>query len=188
MRWPHTKTFQIAELGFGTGLNFFETWRQWRVLRQPGQQLIFTSFEAYPLETEEIARAMVPWPELSDLMQPLLHQWPQLSNTAQLWKMDDQTHLEIVKADALAGVMNWQNKADAWYLDGFSPQHNTQMWSAELMQQVFDHTTSNGTFATYTSAGWVRRNLIEAGFEVEKIKGHGRKRHMLTGKRETQTT
>jgi len=109
---------------------------------------------------------------------------PDLSHTPTPWKLDRQTTLTIVKAQALEGVGNWPQKAHAWYLDGFSPQLNRDMWSSQLMEQVFDHTHDTGTFATYTSAGWVRRNLQSSGFIVKKGQGHGGKRHMLVGVRE----
>ncbi len=97
--------------------------------------------------------------------------------------MDEQTTLTIVKAPALQGVKAWDKKAHAWYLDGFSPDKNPDMWSAELMKTVSAHTHDTGTFATYTSAGWVRRNLLASGFIVNKVPGHAGKRHMLIGAR-----
>ena len=70
---------------------------------------------------------------------------------------------------------------NAWFLDGFSPAKNKSMWAPELMQAVFDRTAPGGTFASYTAAGWVRRNLEDAGFTVERKPGFGRKRHMIVG-------
>lgn len=95
--------------------------------------------------------------------------------------MDEQTTLMVVRAPALDGVERWHGPADAWYLDGFSPAKNPDMWSDALMDLVFDRTSPGGTFATYTVAGWVRRNLMAAGFEVARAPGFGRKREMLTG-------
>ncbi|WP_258087706.1 MnmC family methyltransferase, partial [Xenorhabdus bovienii] len=70
--------------------------------------------------------------------------------------------------------------ADAWFLDGFSPAKNPELWDAGLMAQVGAHTKTGGTAATYTAAGFVRRNLADAGFAVTRVKGFGRKRHMTT--------
>lgn len=185
-RWTQHACFDIAELGFGTGLNFLETWRQWCTLRTPTQHLNFTSFEAYPLEASAIERAISIWPELTPFARRLTEFWPRLTSTPTSWKMDTQTTLTIIKADAAQGVRDWQGKAHAWYLDGFSPANNPEMWSQELLSHVYSHTHDNGTFATYTSAGWVRRNLQSAGFNVEKTPGHGRKRHMLVGVRQSE--
>ena len=89
----------------------------------------------------------------------------------------------IVIGDARETVEQWPGRANAWYLDGFSPARNPEMWNAELMQAVHDKTVPGGSFATYTAAGQVRRNLQAAGFKVQTIDGFGRKREMLAGVR-----
>lgn len=179
-RWTMSVGFTIGELGFGTGLNFLETWRNWRECRTSGE-LSFVSFEAFPMTAEDIERALAMWPELSGLTKKLLAHWPSLSKTPMNWAMDEQTTLTIIVGDALDGVRNWRGIADAWYLDGFAPSRNPDMWSADLMQAVADKTKTGGTFASYTAAGWVRRNLQAAGFSVEKRPGHAGKREMITG-------
>ncbi len=180
-RWVGKSVFSIAELGFGTGLNFLETWRHWIKARRDGQHLTFTSFEAFPLETQDIRRALSVWPDLSLLSGRLLECWPDLGEGPTSWAMDGQTTLSVVHAPALDGVQCWEGQADAWYLDGFSPAKNPDMWSATLMHLVYEQTKPEGTFATYTVAGWVRRNLQAAGFDITKKPGFGRKREMMTG-------
>ena len=180
-RWGEGGEFSIAELGFGTGLNFLETWRQWTDHRRPGQHLTYTSFEGYPLTGEEIATAMGNWPDLCAFLECLLASWANLRAGSNTWELDGQTTLTVVHDEVSAGLASWTAKADAWYLDGFSPALNPDMWGAEVMQEVADHTLPGGTMASYTSAGWVRRNLAEAGFEVRKVPGYGRKREMITG-------
>ena len=88
----------------------------------------------------------------------------------------------MVIGDARETLTAWEGRADAWYLDGFSPAKNPELWGEDLMAEVARHTAPNGTFATYTAAGFVRRGLQAAGFTVERRKGHGHKRHMATGK------
>ena len=180
-RWNDGGKFTIGELGFGTGLNFLETWRVWRECRQPGAMLDFVSFEAFPMESEAIERALQHWPELAGLADVLLGHWPDLTTEPRRWAMDGQTGLTVVVGAALDGAREWDGPADAWYLDGFAPARNPDMWSEELMQAVADHTRPGGTFASYTAAGWVRRNLQAAGFEVEKRPGHAGKREMICG-------
>jgi tRNA U34 5-methylaminomethyl-2-thiouridine-forming methyltransferase MnmC len=180
-RWHGTEHFTIAELGFGTGLNFLETWRHWITDRAPGQRLTFVSFERYPLSWEAIATALSKWTSLDDLAAVLVDRW-QTGPDGAPWAMDGQTTLQIAPSDALASVTAWAGKADAWFLDGFAPAKNPDMWSAELMRAVAAHTTPGGTFATYTAAGWVRRNLQAAGFGVEKRPGFAGKREMMCGK------
>ncbi len=183
-RWADHDCFSIAELGFGTGLNFLETWRQWIVTRRTGQRLVFTSFEAYPLAYRDIERALGVWDDgLGPLADEMLRCWKGSQQGRRRWRMDEQTELVVVDGEAERGVAGWDGFADAWYLDGFSPAKNPGMWSAPLMREVFEHTAVGGGFATYTAAGWVRRNLVSAGFEVSKRPGFAGKREMAVGKK-----
>ena len=176
-RWVGTPNFTIGELGFGTGLNFLVSWDEWKKARQPGQHLIFVSVEAHPLKIDVAARALSQWPELEELKERLLKNWNDLYSPIE---MDDQTTLHVRHGEAINEIPHFPF-VDAWYLDGFSPAKNKSMWSAELMQQLANHTAPKGTLASYTAAGWVRRNLELAGFEIEKHKGFGTKRHMIKG-------
>ncbi len=182
-RWPGSDEFSIAELGFGTGLNFLETWRRWIAVRSPAQQLVFTSFEAYPISADDMARALSRWETLKPLSGMLVSRWREAPGLPVLWQLDDQTRLEIIPGKAEQSLKHWDGPADAWYLDGFSPARNPDMWGRDLMQQVHDHTAPDGSFATYTAAGDVRRNLQEAGFVVSKRKGFAGKREMLHGRK-----
>ncbi len=180
-RWSGVPNFSIAELGFGTGLNFLETWRQWIATRSPNQHLVFTSFEGYPLDPEDMVRALQPWELLQDLSAALVAKWCARSEVGSQWQMDAQTELHVVPGAAEKSVAGWVRLADAWYLDGFAPSKNSDMWSEALLGEVFAHTTAGGSFATYTAAGWVRRNLKSAGFDVSKRDGFAGKREMLVG-------
>lgn len=176
--------FVIAELGFGTGLNFLETWRQWIEVRRLGQQLSFVSFEMFPMGADDMARALARWAELSELSGALVARWTaagQGSEETRHWQIDTQTQLRVIVGDAGEEVSQWSGSADAWFLDGFSPAKNPGMWTAELMAEVFARTVPGGSFATYTAAGWVRRNLSAAGFDVEKRPGYAGKREMMSG-------
>ena len=168
--------FHISELGFGTGLNALATWRSWE---QSGQTtpLRFTSFEAYPLAAEDMERALSHWPELRHYSKPLLAAWAKGEQRFTTETLD----LKVIVGDATQAVPAWDDKADAWFLDGFSPAKNPELWSETLMAQVAAHTKPGGTFATYTAAGPVRRALQNAGFTVTRAHGFGRKRHMSHG-------
>ena len=182
-RWHDADHFAIAELGFGTGLSFLETWRHWIAERSPSQQLSFTSFEAFPIDAADMQRALEPWATLKPLADNLLDRWRNLPALPVRWQMDEQTRLEVIPGDAQDAVARWNGQADAWYLDGFSPAQNPDMWSAALLKHVFDHTADSGSFATYTAAGQVRRDLQAAGFTVSKRKGFAGKREMMLGHR-----
>lgn len=185
-RWALRPYFSIAELGFGTGLNFLETWRIWRETRPYSGQLSFTSFEAFPLSTDQMQNALARFPELAGLAERLFDalpsRWPPEGEERPV-RVDRQTQLMVVIGDARKTVADWPGSADAWYLDGFSPAKNPEMWEPHLLDTVCRKTARGGTFATYTAAGDVRRALSAAGFTVEKQPGFGTKRDMLAGRK-----
>ncbi len=165
--------FQIAELGFGTGLNFLTTLQAWQMHECAGR-FTFTSFEAFPMSAEEMQRALSAFPELGPLATELVTHWA--TDTRQI--TIGPATLNVIEGDARENLCVWQGKADAWYLDGFSPAKNPELWQEDLMDEVARHTAPEGTAATYTAAGFVRRGLAAAGFAVTRTPGYGRKRHM----------
>ena len=171
-----TDGFTIAELGFGTGLNALATLQLWRETA-PDKQLIFNSFEAYPLSFAENQRALANWPELEDDAGILIQGLRLGADVIEIGPM--RLILHIGQAGEL--LPDWRESADAWYLDGFSPARNPEMWTESLMTEVGHHTRPGGTFATYTAAGHVRRALENAGFEVTRLPGFAGKRHMSVG-------
>ena len=168
--------FHVAELGFGTGLNMLATLIAWRSAGMTGV-LRYTSFEAYPMTAQDMERALASFPDALGVAGPLLEQWA--AGNMQINLPDLQA--EVIIGDAGVTLDAWQGAADAWYLDGFSPAKNPELWTDALMQSVASHTKPGGTFATYTAAGHVRRGLTEAGFAVDRRAGFGRKRHMSVG-------
>ncbi|MEP4197603.1 MAG: tRNA (5-methylaminomethyl-2-thiouridine)(34)-methyltransferase MnmD [Aliishimia sp.] len=154
-------SFHVAELGFGTGLNFLTTVQAFRAANVSGK-LHFTSFEAFPMSPSDRLRALSHYPDL-----PL-----------DALEGADDVLLNIVQGDARVTLPTWHQRADAWFLDGFSPAKNPELWQPELMAAVAQHTVPGGTAATYTAAGFVRRGLEAAGFDVTRAPGYGTKRHM----------
>lgn len=170
--------FQIAELGFGTGLNCLAARALWQRSGQEGD-LSYTSFELYPLGGPEMVQALAAFPEVEDLAAPLIDA---LANDARSVRLPGLC-LEIIHGDARVTLPDWPGRADAWFLDGFSPAKNPELWEPELMAEVARHTAPGGTAATYSAAGAVRRGLDAAGFEVERRPGFGTKRHMSVARR-----
>ncbi len=168
--------FHVAELGFGTGLNMLALWSEWEKSGQT-TPLTFTSFEAFPMHISDMVRALAAFPELAPWADRFLTRWQ--GEACDLGTL----HLEVIQGDARQSLPAWSGQADAWFLDGFSPAKNPELWGEDLMQQVADHTVSGGTAATYTAAGFVRRGLSDAGFEVTRASGFGYKRHMTTAKK-----
>ncbi|MDJ0640451.1 MAG: tRNA (5-methylaminomethyl-2-thiouridine)(34)-methyltransferase MnmD [Paracoccaceae bacterium] len=167
--------FHIAELGFGTGLNAFAALALWQAKGIPGT-LHYTSFEKYPMAPDDIARALAAFPPIAQVAAPILETLGEDLSCA-----TPSFELTVIPGDARDTLPGWGGKADAWFLDGFSPAKNPELWQLDLMAEVARHTAHGGTFATYTAAGAVRRALADAGFQVERRPGFGRKRHMTAG-------
>jgi len=164
--------FRIAELGFGTGLNLLSAWALWEESGQPGA-LGFTTFEAFPMAPGDMAQALRAFPDLAPWAARFLAVWPGTG------RVDlDTLRFEMIEGDARATLPGWPGQADAWFLDGFAPAKNPELWGDDLLTEVARHTARGGTAATYTAAGFVRRGLEAAGFAVERAPGFGRKRHM----------
>ncbi len=168
--------FHIAELGFGTGLNMLAALLEWRA-SGIGGTLRYTGFEAFPLSAAQIAHALAPFEALGTEAAPFIAAW---ENGARRFDLGG-VRLHVIEGDARQTVPHWDGMADAWFLDGFAPARNPELWNAQLMREVARHTAPGGSFATYTAAGHVRRALSDAGFEVRRGAGFGRKRHMSMG-------
>ena len=167
---------RIAELGFGSGLNALAAAVAWNAADMPGA-LRFTSFEAWPMEPADMARALSRWPELAALAAPLVAAWEAGARRITLPGLD----LEVIEGDAREILPDWTGIADAWFLDGFAPARNPELWEPDLLAHVARRTASGGTFATYSAAGAVRDALRAAGFDVTRAPGFGAKRHMSRG-------
>ena len=164
--------FCVAELGFGTGLNLLATH-----LMAPGMPLNYISFEAFPITVGEMDRAHAAFPEARAVAGPLIEAWKVRARRFTLGAIT----VEVIDADARDALPVWDGLADAWFLDGFSPAKNPELWGVDLLAEVARHTAPGGTFATYTAAGHVRWALAQAGFTVTRRPGFGTKRHMTTG-------
>ena len=169
--------FHVAELGFGTGLNFLATVDAWEKAGNSGS-LSFTSFEAFPMQRAHMRKALEAFSGTGLRVTELADIWTPAGGK---FVVTPGVTLEVVLGDARETLIDLERCADAWYLDGFSPAKNPELWSAELMAEVGARTAPGGTCATYTAAGFVRRGLQDAGFDIERVPGFGRKRHMTRG-------
>ena len=168
--------FRIAELGVGTGLNLLAAWAAWRAAGAAGR-LRYTGFEAAPLAAADMDRALAAFPELAPLAV-----WWRAGWRAGARRIEAPGLVaEIVVGDARETVPRWPRAADAWFLDGFAPARNPEMWDPDLLAAVARRMTPNGRLATYSAAGVVRRALQEAGVATERRPGIAGKRHMTVG-------
>lgn len=177
------QSFVIAESGFGTGLNFLATWQAWRNASVPqGACLHFVSVERFPLAAEDLAKALSYWPELEELAKPLQQHYPPLVSGLHRIVLDGgRVRLSLYFGDALEGWQDMVFCADAWFLDGFAPALNPELWMDSVVEAVRRHSKPGTTLATFTAVGRVRRAFADAGFTMAKVPGYGRKREMLAG-------
>lgn len=182
--WAGRSHFTVAELGFGTGLNIVALLDLWRRSRPAGGRLHVFSVEGFPLTADEAGRALANWPELASVSQVLTAAWP--DGTPGFHRIDlpqFDAVLDLAVGDVAWALDQWTGKADAWFLDGFSPALNPGMWSPEVLDGIAARSAPDARLATFTVAGAVRRGLAERGFVVEKKPGHGRKRERLEARR-----
>ncbi|HLT05392.1 MAG TPA: bifunctional tRNA (5-methylaminomethyl-2-thiouridine)(34)-methyltransferase MnmD/FAD-dependent 5-carboxymethylaminomethyl-2-thiouridine(34) oxidoreductase MnmC [Pseudomonas sp.] len=172
----------IGETGFGTGLNFLCAWQAFADHAPAEARLHFVSVEKFPLAADDLRRALALWPELEAFSAPLLAQYVGIQPGFQRLLFDGgRVVLTLLVGDALECLPQLDARVDAWFLDGFAPAKNPRMWTPELFAQLARLSAPGATLATFTSAGAVRRGLIEAGFRMERVKGFGHKREMLAG-------
>jgi tRNA 5-methylaminomethyl-2-thiouridine biosynthesis bifunctional protein len=183
-RWRGCESFTILETGFGTGLNFLATWDAWRRDEARPAQLRFISVEKFPLAQADLERVHHSWPELAACSALVRAAWPALGNGLHRLAFDDgRVVLDLHFGDALDVLPRLHDRADAIYLDGFSPAKNPGMWSAKVFEALAASARPDATLATWTVAAAIRKGLAAAGFDVWKSAGYGRKRQMLRGRR-----
>ncbi|HTO50317.1 MAG TPA: bifunctional tRNA (5-methylaminomethyl-2-thiouridine)(34)-methyltransferase MnmD/FAD-dependent 5-carboxymethylaminomethyl-2-thiouridine(34) oxidoreductase MnmC [Burkholderiales bacterium] len=184
-RWvalPPQGHFTIGETGFGTALNFAAAWALWEENAPPDARLRYVSIERYPLAPPDIARTLAMWPELARYREALLGQWREVAPGWHRFVFGGgRVLLTLLAGDVHTTLPRLDGRVDAWFLDGFAPARNPEMWQPEVLVQVARLSAPRATCATYSVAGEVRRGLETAGFAVEKTPGFGRKREMLRG-------
>ena len=178
-RWQNRSVFTIAELGFGSGLNFLAAWQLWDKTAQPTQRLHVVSIEKFPFDRAQLSRALLAWPELREFSDQLIAAWPGRVKGIHRLNFGAVT-LTLVHEDVVAGLDQIDSlKADAWFLDGFSPSGNPAMWSPDVMAGISQACAPGARLATFSVAGAVKTALKDAGFTIRKMPGFGSKRHRL---------
>lgn len=173
----------IGETGFGTGLNFLCAWQLFEACARPGARMQFVSVEKYPLSLDDLQRALALWPELSEFAEQLLTQYVAVHEGFQRFVFDrGRVTLTLLIGDALQMLPQVDGQIDAWFLDGFAPAKNPEMWTPELFAELARLAAPESTLATFTSTGWVRRALNAAGFKMKRVPGIGHKWEVLKGR------
>ena len=185
----HNQVFTIGETGFGTGLNFLCAWQHFEQHAPESAQLHFISTEKFPLNAADLKRSLTIWPELSTYSEALTRcRFSACCGHQHVKFADGRIRLTMLMGDALDTLPKLDGYVDAWFLDGFSPSRNPDMWQPALFQAMAQKSHSETTYATFTAARSVRDGLSEAGFSVEKSSGFGHKRDMIKGRFNAEQT
>ena len=182
-RWRERDRFCIGETGFGTGLNLLCTLEAWLADAPATARLEYISVEKHPLSRADLARALAAWPQFTPLADALLAHYPPLVHGLHRRELlDGRVGLTLLFGDAEVMLADLEGRhIDAWYLDGFAPRRNPDMWTEGLFRHIARLSRAGASCATFTAAGAVRRGLQQAGFEMATRPGFGRKRDMLSG-------
>ncbi|PYY72182.1 bifunctional tRNA (5-methylaminomethyl-2-thiouridine)(34)-methyltransferase MnmD/FAD-dependent 5-carboxymethylaminomethyl-2-thiouridine(34) oxidoreductase MnmC [Pseudomonas jessenii] len=179
---PEGGRLVIGETGFGTGLNFLCAWQVFEQHAAAGARLHFVSVEKYPLSPADLQRALALWPELKVFADQLLAQYVAIHQGFQRLTLDNgRVTLTLLIGDALEQLPQLDARIDAWFLDGFAPAKNPDMWTAELFAELARLAAPGASISTFTSTGWVRRLLNAAGFKMKRTPGIGHKWEILRG-------
>jgi len=189
-RLSSNSVFCIGETGFGSGLNFLAAWELWQQTAPQGARLHFITAEKFPLSQADLCKALALWPSLSSLTRPLIDAYPAWLHPGfhRLSFAEGAVQLTLMIGDAadMFGQLLHDAKTDsstpidAWFLDGFAPAKNPEMWSDALFSSIARLSMRSTTAATFSAAGIVKRGLRSAGFTVKKVPGYGRKREMVS--------
>ena len=177
-KFKNKQKFVIAEIGFGTGLNFLLTWKLWKENRKTNGSLTYISFENAPLSKKDIARVYKKFKKLDQYSSFLIKNIPErCKSTHRIFIKGDNLNLILIYDD-ITSLINFNFKADTWFLDGFSPKKNPLVWTDKLFKQLYNFTNLDGSLSTFSVAGHIRRGLLKAGFKVSKVSGYGNKKEI----------
>lgn len=181
--WEKRQSFTITETGFGTGLNFLSAWKLFEETADPGATLDYVTFEKYPLARDQIAGALSLWAGFfGGRLARLVETYPLRISGIHRVHVSPRVRLTLIFDDVNDALPQTAipSGVDAWFLDGFAPAKNPQMWSAVLFREMARLSAPGARAASFTAAGAVRRGLAAQGFTVTKVRGYGRKRDMTT--------
>ncbi|MFA4828355.1 MAG: tRNA (5-methylaminomethyl-2-thiouridine)(34)-methyltransferase MnmD [Thermodesulfovibrionales bacterium] len=185
---PGKKEFRIGETGFGAGrllialMDFLDNCGITDV------DITYNSVELHPITSERMASILGGFrTEVGPLIDLLVRAYSSIEISRPRWHQIQLTRpfgiltLNLWIGEALEMVSALTIPCDAWFLDGHGPKKNPDIWRHELLMAIGEKTKTNGTCATFTVAGVVRRGLIDAGFSVEQRPGFGGKKSVLKG-------
>lgn len=175
--------FCVAETGFGTGLNILALMQLWQQVRPDNHSHLHAiSVEKFPLTQADLRRALAAWPELSEFSEKLIAQYPlPIAGCHRLHFPEQRFSLDLWLGDAQDIFPNLAatHHVDAWFLDGFAPSCNPELWEENVLDNIVRLSTIGSTFASFSVAGVLKRGLKKHGIQISRPRGFGHKREML---------
>lgn len=186
MRLADLKPFEyfcVGETGFGTGLNILALWQLWQQVRPDNHSHLHAiSVEKFPLSKTDLIRALNAWPELKPLAQQLISQYPMpIAGCHRLSFPEERFSLDLWLGDAydVFPVIEKTAPVNAWFLDGFAPSCNPDMWEENVLNNIVRLSEIGTTFASFSVAGVLKRGLKNHGISISRPRGFKHKREML---------
>lgn len=189
-RWqsmPNGALFVIAETGFGSGLNFLASWNLFKQHAPQDARLHFISVEKHPLKKSDLDQALALWPSLAIEAKALVENYPVLTPGYHVIQFDEgRITLTLMLGDIVSCYRDLLSESrswfvNAWFLDGFAPSKNPEMWSFAFFKMMARLSSNKTSVSTFSSAGLVKQGLSNIGFEITKKSGFGKKRQMIVG-------
>lgn len=180
--WQGCAQFHVTELGFGTGLNYLLTAEKFLTTAADDAHLTYTGIDLHPLPQAELEKIYPHWPELSNAAKDLCAVYPETDPGIHICYPHPRITLMLLWGEVVEMLAQVRRKQNAFYLDGFAPQKNPQMWREEIYPELARIAATHAALTTFTAAGIVKRGLESAGFTVTKTKGFGHKRERITAR------
>ena len=175
--------FCVGETGFGTGLNILALWQLWQQVRPNNHSRLHAiSVEKFPLSKADLIRALNVWPELQPLAEQLIAQYPlPIAGCHRLNFPEERFSIDLWLGDAhdVFPAMEKSMQVNAWFLDGFAPSCNPDMWEDKVLNNIVRLSDIGTTFSSFSVAGVLKRGLKQHGISISRPRGFGHKREML---------
>lgn len=175
--------FCVGETGFGTGLNILTLWQLWQQVRPDNHSHLHAiSVEKFPLNKADLIRALNVWPELKPLAEQLIQQYPlPIAGCHRLSFPEERFSIDLWLGDAqdIFPSISKTQAVNAWFLDGFAPSCNPDMWQENVLNHIVRLSEFGTTFASFSVAGVLKRGLKQHGVHISRPRGFGHKREML---------
>jgi len=171
------QSVSILEIGFGTGLNAFITFLESQLLNH---MVDYVGVEGFPISSQEVL-------QMNYVNQLNATDFKAVFELFHLCKWEENVtisnHFRLTKRNQLFNEIDDINQFDLIYFDAFGYRVQPELWSLEIFTKMYTALKSGGILVTYACRGPIKRAMIEAGFEIEKLDGPPGKREMLRGRK-----